>query len=85
MPRLGIVDLGSNTARLVVFAFDPGRWFRLVDQIREPVRLGEGFGNNGRLTEAAQLRARAALELFSEFSPRHGTFQSRGLGHQRSS
>ena len=65
MPRLGIVDLGSNTARLVVFAFEPGKWFRLVDQIREPVRLGEGLGNNGRLTRAAQLRARTTLELFS--------------------
>ena len=80
MPRLGIVDLGSNTARLVVFAFDPGRWFRLVDQIREPVRLGEGFGNNGRLTEAAQLRARAALELFSEFSTGTGLSSLEVLG-----
>ena len=72
MPRLGIVDLGSNTARLVVFAFEPGEWFRLVDQIREPIRLGEGLGNDGRLTRAAQLRARTILELFSGYASSTG-------------
>lgn len=72
MARLGIVDLGSNTARLVVFAYEPGKWFRLVDQIREPIRLGEGLGNDGRLTRAAQLRARTALELFADYASSTG-------------
>ena len=66
MQRLGIVDLGSNTARLVVFIFEQGQWFRLEDQIREPVRLGEGLGRKGDLTQAAQDRAVKALELFSD-------------------
>ena len=57
MPRLGIVDLGSNTARLVVFSYEPGEWFRLVHQIREPVRLGEGLGVDGNLTGSAMRRA----------------------------
>ncbi len=68
MRRLGIVDLGSNTARLVVFAFDPGRWFRLVDQIRQPVRLGEGLGRGGELTGAAMERAELALRLFGDYA-----------------
>ena len=29
-----IVDLGSNTARLVVFEFEAGQWFRLRDRTR---------------------------------------------------
>ena len=68
MQRIGIVDLGSNTARLAVFAFETGRWFRLVDQIRQPVRLGEGLGQDGRLTIAAQDRAEKALQLFSDYA-----------------
>ena len=41
--RIGIIDLGSNTARLVVFQCQPPRWYRLVDSIRETVRLAEGM------------------------------------------
>ena len=68
MQQIGIVDLGSNTARMVVYAFEPGRWFRLADQIREPIRLGEGIGRDGRLTEGAMQRARAALTLCADYA-----------------
>ena len=68
MQRLGIVDLGSNTARLVVFSFEQGHWFRLADQLRQPIRLGEGLGKNGRLTHEARERAARALELFSDYA-----------------
>ena len=47
--KVPIVDLGSNTARLVVFEFEPGQWFRLRDGIREPIRLGEGIASTGCL------------------------------------
>ncbi|AFV77368.1 exopolyphosphatase (plasmid) [Thermus oshimai JL-2] len=67
MERLGLVDLGSGTARLVVYAYEPGRWFRLVDEIREPVRLGEGLAS-GHLTPEAQARAQKALRLFADFA-----------------
>jgi exopolyphosphatase/guanosine-5'-triphosphate,3'-diphosphate pyrophosphatase len=68
MQRRGIVDLGSNTARLVDFAMEPGRWYRLVHQIRQPVRLGEGLGRDGLITEAAMGRAQSALELFAHYA-----------------
>jgi len=66
--RLGIVDLGSNTARLVVFAFEKGQWLRLIDQLREPIRLGEGLGKDGELTEEAQRRAEISLALFARYA-----------------
>lgn len=68
MHRLGIVDLGSNTARLVVYGYEPGEWYRLIDEIREPVRLGEGMGTGNRLTEAAIGRAIEALKLYAHFA-----------------
>ena len=37
--RLGIADLGSNTARLIVFSYEAGEWYRIIDGIREPIRL----------------------------------------------
>ncbi len=68
MPQLGIVDLGSNNARMVVYEYEPERWFKLVDVIREPVRLGEGLGATGEMTEAAIARGIAALDLFVDYA-----------------
>jgi exopolyphosphatase/guanosine-5'-triphosphate,3'-diphosphate pyrophosphatase len=80
MQRLGIIDPGSNTARLVVVDFEPGRWFRLADQLRQPVRLGEGLGRGGRLTAEAQIRAQTALELFSDYAVSTGLPELEVLG-----
>ena len=68
MQKIGIVDLGSNTARLVVYAYEPGQWFYLADQIREPVRLAEGLAATGVLGEAAMWRAFGALQLYADFA-----------------
>ncbi|HEX2862926.1 MAG TPA: Ppx/GppA phosphatase family protein [Deinococcales bacterium] len=72
MQRVGIVDLGSNTSRLVVYAFSPGEWFRLEDEIREPVRLGEGLAETGRLSSGGIERGLAALRLYSDFAAATG-------------
>jgi exopolyphosphatase/guanosine-5'-triphosphate,3'-diphosphate pyrophosphatase len=65
--RVGIVDLGSNSARLVVYAYEPGRWFQLVDQIKEPIRLGSGL-HEGRLDPDGLERAREALVLYADYA-----------------
>jgi len=68
MQRVGIADLGSNTARLVVFEYEPGSWFQMIDSVREPVRLGEGLARDGRLAPEAIQRALAAVELFEDYA-----------------
>jgi exopolyphosphatase/guanosine-5'-triphosphate,3'-diphosphate pyrophosphatase len=75
MQRIGIVDLGSGTSRLVVYAYQPGRSFRLVDEIRETVRLGEGLADGNRLREAGMERALAALRLYKDFAEASGLDQ----------
>ena len=50
---------GSNTTRLVVYDYEPGRRFHLVDEVREVVRLREGMGNGMALRAAAIDRAQA--------------------------
>ncbi len=66
--RVGIVDMGSGTARLVVYDFEPSGWFRLIDEIRESVRLGEGFASSGHLSESAIERGLDALKLYSDYA-----------------
>ncbi len=74
--RLAVIDLGSNSFRLVVFsaarssstadAAAAGRWQR-TDEIYEPVRIGEGMGATGRLGEKPMRRALATLDVFEHF------------------
>ncbi len=66
--RLGIVDLGSGTSRLVVYVYEPSKHFRLVDEIRETVRLGEGLAGNNRLTTSGMERALKALKMYADFA-----------------
>lgn len=72
MARVGIVDVGSGTARLVVYEYQPGDWYRLVDEMREPVRLGEGLAASGRLAPAALQRALAFLAAVKDYASATG-------------
>jgi exopolyphosphatase/guanosine-5'-triphosphate,3'-diphosphate pyrophosphatase len=64
MQRTAVIDLGSNTSRLVIYEHDPGRNFRLVDEVREVVRLREGMGATQTLRAAAIDRALHALKMY---------------------
>ena len=65
--RLAVIDLGSNSFRLVVFQAGAS-WWRRTDEIFEPVRIGEGLGASGRLGEQPIERALSTLEVFAHFT-----------------
>lgn len=62
-PAFAALDLGTNNCRLLVAV--PGRpgQFRVIDAFSRIVRLGEGLGANGRLSDAAMNRAVEALKV----------------------
>jgi exopolyphosphatase/guanosine-5'-triphosphate,3'-diphosphate pyrophosphatase len=64
--RLAVIDLGSNSFRLVVFQAGAG-WWKRTDEIYEPVRIGEGLMATGRLGEQPMHRALATLDVFAHF------------------
>ena len=64
--RIAIIDLGSNTARLIVLNAISGYAYRLEDEIREVVRLRQGMTDKG-LSAEAMARAFSALRLFKRF------------------
>jgi len=71
--RLAVVDLGSNSFRLVVFERHAARrgalggWWKRTDEIHEPVRIGAGIDETGALSEQGMARASAAIEVFAHF------------------
>jgi exopolyphosphatase/guanosine-5'-triphosphate,3'-diphosphate pyrophosphatase len=69
--RVAVVDLGSNSFRLVVFTAQEG-WWKRTDEIYEAVRVGEGMGKTGRIGKKPAARALAAIELFAHFCTASG-------------
>ncbi len=64
--RLAVIDMGSNTFRLVVFRYRPAGPFQLVDEIRDAVRLSGGAGPEGLHPEALE-RAAHTTRLYAAF------------------
>ncbi len=59
-PLLAVLDLGTNNCRLLIAS--PGKGgFRVTDSFSRIVRLGEGVGQTGLLSDAALDRTIAAL------------------------
>jgi exopolyphosphatase / guanosine-5'-triphosphate,3'-diphosphate pyrophosphatase len=69
--RLAVIDLGSNSFRLVVFLAGEG-WWKRTDEIYEPVRIGEGLVRSGELAPEPIARALATLDVFAHFAKASG-------------
>jgi|GEM_PF-2968552 len=63
--RMAILDLGSNSFRMIVVEYVPGLSFKVVDEIAESVRLSEGMGESNILRAAAMDRAVQAVQIFA--------------------
>jgi exopolyphosphatase/guanosine-5'-triphosphate,3'-diphosphate pyrophosphatase len=69
--RLAVIDLGSNSFRMVVFLAGEG-WWKRTDEIYEPVRIGEGMASSGELGAEPMVRALAMLDVFAQFARASG-------------
>jgi exopolyphosphatase / guanosine-5'-triphosphate,3'-diphosphate pyrophosphatase len=59
-PLFAALDLGTNNCRLLIAQRVPGG-FRVVDSFSRIVRLGDGLGASGQLSEAAMARTMDAI------------------------
>ncbi|HLB22171.1 MAG TPA: Ppx/GppA phosphatase family protein [Solirubrobacteraceae bacterium] len=69
--HLAVIDLGSNSFRLVVFTAGDS-WWKRTDEIYEPVRIGEGLAASGELGREPMARAMATLDVFAQFARASG-------------
>jgi exopolyphosphatase/guanosine-5'-triphosphate,3'-diphosphate pyrophosphatase len=76
--RLAVIDLGSNSFRLVVFTFTDD-WWKRTDEIYEPVRVGEHQETGGPLQPEPMERALETIELFAHFCRATGIERIRPL------
>lgn len=74
--HVAAIDLGTNTARLLIASRDP---YRQVLLKRIITRLGGGFTRESGLSEEAQRRSIAALKEFAADMAQHGVVRVRGV------
>ncbi len=72
------LDLGTNNCRMLI-ARPEGEGFFIVDAFSRIVRLGEGLGASGRLSEAAMDRAVAALSICADKLMRRNVHLARSV------
>jgi exopolyphosphatase / guanosine-5'-triphosphate,3'-diphosphate pyrophosphatase len=65
--QVAVVDLGSNSWRLVVFTYEPDTWWKRTDELYETVRIGAGLAASGRLSDDAIDRGLETLGVFARF------------------
>jgi len=65
--RQAVIDMGSNSFRLVVYEYEPGGPWALSDEIREPVRVSEGIGSDGVIQPEPMQRALHTATAFAAF------------------
>src|SRR5579875_2229586 len=70
--RVAVIDLGSNSWRLVVFSYGAGGWWKRTDELYETVRIGEGLGRARELSERAMARGLETLVVFERYCRAHG-------------
>ena len=70
--RLGALDVGSNSIRLLVAEYDAGAGLTVIDEVKDQPRLAQGLALTGRLDPAAMDRAIQALARMREVCQRRG-------------
>ncbi|HZV74429.1 MAG TPA: Ppx/GppA phosphatase family protein [Conexibacter sp.] len=67
-----VIDLGSNSFRLVVFTTGEGGWWKRTDELSDMVRLGGDLTPDGGLSEARMAHALETLRVFAAFCATSG-------------
>ena len=67
MDRVGIIDIGSNSVRLVIIDVKENRAHHQIEHLEEPVRLRSGTDSRGSLTEEGMAYATETVALFVNF------------------
>lgn len=75
--RTAVVDLGSNSFRLVVFEAAEGGWWRRTDELTEMVRIGGELEPDGSLSTHRMAHALETLRVFAAFCATSGIHPDR--------
>lgn len=67
MKNIGVIDIGSNSVRLLLAEITAYDSFKIITELKEYVRLGEGFDDNQNLTEEKISDTIQVLNMYKNF------------------
>lgn len=79
VPRLGAIDIGSNSIRVVIAEAQAGGRYRILDEERESTRLGRALASTGKLDQQSINDSLAALRRFKEIAEGMGVESLRAI------
>jgi len=71
MEKIAIIDIGSNTARIVIVSIREGGYFTVIDELKEPVRLAKGMEIDGFLRPLRIQQMVKTLKTFKNLYESH--------------
>lgn len=71
MEKIAIIDIGSNTARIVIVNIREGGYFTVIDELKEPVRLAKGMEIDGFLRPLRIQQMVKTLKTFKNLYESH--------------
>ncbi|MBC2582862.1 exopolyphosphatase [Clostridium sp. DJ247] len=66
MKKIGVIDIGSNSIRLVLLRIGENNSFKIIDELKETVRLGEDMDENLNLSSERMEKAIKTLKFFKD-------------------
>lgn len=79
MSGLAAIDIGSNAIRLGIGYLDRELSPRFIEEVREPIRLGDEVFTSGVISESALKRAEGAFARFKAIFDRHSVTRYRAV------
>lgn len=71
MKNIAIIDLGSNSVRMIIMQIQPNGAYKMIEQVKSMVKLSEGMWRDQRLQEGPIQRTLYTLSLFNELMQVH--------------
>ncbi|MGB4439432.1 MAG: exopolyphosphatase, partial [Sedimentibacter sp.] len=66
--NIAIIDLGSNSVRIIIIKINSNGSYKMIEQLKEMVRLSEGMWKDNFLREEAMERTIIALKKFKNIT-----------------
>ena len=80
MEKIGIIDLGSNTARLVIANLFADGYYMVEDELKESVRLGQDMDRDGFLKPQRIAETIKTLKMFKKLCDARGVSKLIAVG-----
>ena len=83
MPKLAVIDIGTNSIHMVLADLLPDGSYKIVDRFKDMTRLGNGAFAARRLSDEAVTRGLEVLNTLATLARNKGFDRNRGGRDQR--